>query len=285
MAAANKYKSLVLQRDTDSRVDTLTFNNPASLNALSPLMQDELLHYFQSLVDDDLMPRPGAEPQPRVVVLRGTGRAFCAGLDLKAGMQTTAETESKNFGPEMGPIASFRSQRRISEIVVRMRRCKQPIIAVLQGAVCGGGLALALGSDVRLATDTMKANVAMATIGLSGCDIGISYLLPRLVGASVAAEMMMTGRFLKAQRAHTLGFVSEVYPSMEELDKGLQALLKDMLGLGEFGLAMTKDGLNHALSSPSLEASVAMEDRQQVLAAFDGEFVQRVANFRKKSRM
>ena len=137
----------------------------------------------------------------RVVILRGAGRAFCAGLDLKAAQAVTA-----------GPVRDLRAQRHVSEIILRMRRCPQPIICLLHGAATGGGLALALAADVRIAAPSARMNVAMVRVGLTGCDVGISYFLPRAVGSSVAAELMLTGRFIEADRALRVGLVSDVVP-------------------------------------------------------------------------
>jgi enoyl-CoA hydratase len=104
--------------------------------------------------------------------------------------------------------ASLRAQRRISDLVMMMKRAPQPIIAAVQGAACGGGFALALGADVRIAGESARMNAAFIRIGLSACDIGVSYFLPRMVGASVAAELLLTGNFIDAARAERLGLVS-----------------------------------------------------------------------------
>src|SRR5690606_14511320 len=119
----------------------------------------------------------------RVVVLRGAGRAFCAGLDIK-------EATGVNRGDT---ATGLLRQRRISEIVMRMRRCPQPIVSLVHGAAAGGGFALALASDIRIAGQSARMNAAFIRIGLSACDIGVSYFLPRLVGVSVASELMLTG--------------------------------------------------------------------------------------------
>lgn len=173
---------------------------------------------------------------------------------------------------------------RLSELIVRMRKCPQPVIAVLHGATCGGGLALALGADVRVCARDMKANVAMATIGLSGCDMGISYHLPRVVGCGVAAELMMSGRFLTAERAERVGFANSVHADVDKAMAEALQLAKDMTGLNPMGLALTKSGLNAALSASSLESQVALEDRQQVLIATLPDFHNRAADFLAKKK-
>ncbi len=121
-----------------------------------------------------------------------------------------------------------------------------------------GGLALALASDVRLATKDFKANAAMATIGLTGCDIGISYFLPRHIGTSAAAEMMMTGRFLLADRGYNLGLLSSIHNTKAEMEAAGEDMVKDMLGLTEMALYLTKEGLQHSINASSLEQATAM---------------------------
>src|SRR5579872_1343702 len=177
-----------LKIEKEGAIDWVTFNRPDALNSLNITLVDELLDYFDKLCFDRMV---------RIVVLRGAGRAFCAGLDLKeSGRRRNVEGASKS-----GPSAGLDSQRRISEIVMRMRRCPQPIISLVHGPACGGGFAIALASDVRIAGSSARMNAAFIRIGLSACDIGVSYFLPRLVGTSVASELMLTGRFINAERA------------------------------------------------------------------------------------
>ncbi|MEM7250368.1 MAG: enoyl-CoA hydratase-related protein [Pseudomonadota bacterium] len=239
----------------------LTLNRPQRLNAMSGLMCDELTDYFHRLYTDHAV---------RVVVLQGKGRAFCSGFDLKDINEVSD-----------GPAAGMRAQRRVSEIVLAMRRCPQPIVALLHGAAAGGGLALGLASDVRIVADDVRMNVAMATVGLTGCDIGISYFLPRAVGSSVAAELMMTGRFIDAERALRTGLVSEV-STVAELGAAGEAMVEDMLKLSPLGLRLTKDGLNMSLAAPSLEHAISMEDRGQILCASAGYFEEGISAFREK---
>lgn len=257
--SAPAYDTLRLERR--EAVDWLTLNRPDRLNALSNTMIDELQDYFGRLQQDHAT---------RVVVLRGAGRAFCAGLDLK---------DPPPAGE--GPASGMRGQRRISEIMMRMRRCPQPIIALVSGAASGGGFALALAADVRIAAEDARMNVAFIRIGLSGCDVGVSYFLPRMVGMSVAAELMLTGRFIDAQRALRAGLVSDVVPAAELTAAG-ESLVSDMLATAPLGLRLTKEGLNMSIDAPSLESAVAMEDRQQILCAGSGDFREGVDAFLQK---
>jgi enoyl-CoA hydratase len=240
-----------------------TMNRPDRLNALNPKLVDELRDFFVGLY---------WRRDVRVVVLRGAGKAFCAGLDLK-------DRGGDNADRSVG--AGLTGQRKISEIVMAMRRCPQPIIACVDGAAAGGGFALALASDVRIATPSLKMNAAFIRIGLSACDIGVSYFLPRMVGSSVAAEYMLTGRFITAERAYQLGLVSKIVEA-SELETEARSFAADMLHATPLGLRLTKEALNHAIDAGGLEAAIAMEDRNQILCAQDGDFGEGVRAFLEK---
>jgi enoyl-CoA hydratase/carnithine racemase len=257
VAVETGYQTLRIERE--GALDWLTLDRPERLNAMDGRMCEELQDYFGGLY---------SRPATRVVILRGAGRAFCAGFDLKAAQEISA-----------GPARGMQAQRYVSEIILRMRRCPQPIIACVHGAATGGGLALALAADVRLAAPTARMNVAMALVGLTGCDIGISYFLPRAVGASVAAELMLTGRFIDANRALRTGLVSEVVAEAELADAA-RALAEDMLRLSPLGLRLTKEGLGLALGATSLETALAIEDRGQILCASAGYFEEGIVAFR-----
>ncbi|MGH0033970.1 MAG: enoyl-CoA hydratase/isomerase family protein [Myxococcota bacterium] len=239
----------VLRVEEKDRVAWLTLNRPEALNALDGALVGALRDYFGAL--------PGRQ-EVRVVVLRGAGRAFCAGLDLKDG------GGDESLGD--GPAAGLRLQRRISEIPMLMRRAPQPIVSCVQGPACGGGFALALASDVRIAGESARMNAAFIKLGLSACDIGVSYFLPRLVGASLASELMLTGRFIDAGRALATGLVSRVVPDAG-LETAARELVDEMLATSPMGLRLTKECLNASLDAGSLEQVIAMEDRNQILCA------------------
>jgi enoyl-CoA hydratase len=175
----------------------------------------------------------------------------------------------------------LRQQRTISELVLMMRRAPQPIIAAVHGAACGGGFALALGSDVRLAGESARMNAAFIRIGLSACDVGVSYFLPRMLGASIAAELLLTGNFIDAVRAERCGLVSRVVPD-GELEAAAQALADDMLRNSPLGLRLTKECLNASLDAGSLEQVIAMEDRNQILCTRSDDFREGITAFLQK---
>ena len=252
----------VLEIEEQDGVAWLTLNRPERLNALDDELMTVLREYFQQL---------SAQSSARVVVLRGAGRAFCAGLDLKARGKT----------PNRSVEAVLHSQKNVRDIMLAMRRCPQPIVSIVQGSASGGGFALALASDIRLATPDARFNAAFIRIGLSACDVGVSYFLPRMVGSSVAAEYLLTGRFMSAQKAERLGLVSQV-DELPALEAEARSLCADMLRATPLGLRLTKDALNFTIDAPSLEAAIAIEDRNQVLCTQTPDFDEGVRAFLEK---
>lgn len=241
----------------------VTMNRPERLNALNRKLVDELRDLFTGLY---------WRHDVRVVVLGGAGRGFCAGLDFK-------ERDDSNTRATVS--SGLTSQRKISEIVIAMRRCPQPIIAMVNGPASGGGFALALASDLRVATPTTRMNAAFIRIGLSACDIGVRYFLPRMIGASAASEFMLTGRFIDAERGRALGLFANVV-SEDNLENEARGFVKDMLHATPLGLRLTKECLNHAIDAGSLEAAVAMEDRNQILCAQGEDFREGISAFLEK---
>lgn len=236
----------VLQVEKRGAVEWASLNRPDNGNALSETMVDALVAYFEGLRDRE---------DVRIVVLRANGKHFCVGADLAG----DAFSETNRH-----PRAIWDVQRRIARIYLAMRKCPQPIIALVHGAACGGGFSLAMASDIRIAGQSAKMNAAYIKIGLTGCDMGSSYFLPRLVGTSVASELLMTGRFIKGPRALAVNLVSELVAD-EELEQAAQSYVDDMLRTSPMGLRLTKDALNVSVDAGSLEAAMAVEDRHQAL--------------------
>ncbi|RYH60127.1 MAG: enoyl-CoA hydratase/isomerase family protein [Alcaligenaceae bacterium] len=241
----------------------VTLDRPERLNAMNARMVVELNDFFGGL---------NARSAARVIVLRGAGRAFCAGLDLKE-MQGAGATRSVEDMLEV--------QKGLRDVMLAMRRCPQPIISIVHGSASGGGFALALASDVRLATPDARMNAAFIRVGLSGCDVGVSYFLPRMVGSSVAAEYLLTGRFLDSARAYALGLVSRV-DTQAAIEEEARAMASEMLGATPLGLRLTKDALSFTIDAPSLEAAIAIEDRNQVLCTRADDFEEGIAAFLEK---
>jgi len=242
-------------------VDWLTLNRPDSRNAINLAMTTELRDYFGGLFEDETV---------RIVVVRGAGKSFCAGLDIKEAGEVTGDQGP--FGGGMG------FQAYLAEVYLRMRRCPQPIVALVHGAACGGGFSFVMASDIRIAGESARMNAAYIKLGLSACDMGCSYFLPRLVGTSVASELMLTGRFIEAERALATGLVSAVVPD-DRLEEAAAPYLEEMLATSEMGLRMTKEGLNLSIDAPSLEAAMAIENRNQILCSSSDEFRERMRAF------
>ncbi len=258
------YETLRVERE--GALVWLTLNRPERLNAMSQGLIRDLQRFFGAITTDR---------SARVIVLRGAGRAFCAGFDMKE------ESSAPEDGLGDSVSGGMHMQRRFSEVTMRMRRCPQPIIGALHGAASGGGLALSCACDVRIVADTFRTNAAFVRIGLTGCDMGVSYFLPRIVGASIAAEMLLTGNFVDAARAEKIGLASRVVPEAE-LEATARALANDMLRNSPLGLRLTKECLNMNLDAGSLEQAINMEDRNQILCSRTHDFREGVQAFLEK---
>lgn len=235
--------------ELDGAVATLTLTRPARLNAMSPGLVDDL---HASL---DVLARSRAA---RVVILTGEGRGFCAGLDLQ---EYGKWTITEGLDSVEGGLAV---QERIASLMPRMREARQPFIAAVNGAATGGGLALALSCDVRYAAPTARFSVAFVKLGLSGCDVGVSYLLPRVVGSGHAYEMSLTGRLIDAQESLRIGLVNRVVP-VEELMPACRALADEICANTDYAVAMTKQVLGCNIDAPTLRTAIELENRTQVL--------------------
>ena len=253
------YRTIRVVRD--GAVDWLTLARPDRLNALNDCMVDELWDYFL---------RRQHDLQCRIVVLRGAGSAFCAGLDLKS---------RANPGERNRPVDGHDNRRAsLSGLVMLMRACPQPIVALVHGPACGGGFVLALAADIRIAGESARMNVAFVKLGLSGCELGTSYFLPRMVGLSVARELMMTGRFIGAARALATGLVSDVVPDAE-LTEAADALLADLLRTSPDGLRKTKETIELTLHINDLQSVMKLEEHAQHLCMQGPDFTEAITAF------
>ncbi|SDC21081.1 Enoyl-CoA hydratase [Geodermatophilus telluris] len=235
-------------------IAVLTLDRPERLNALSP----DLLRELHATLD-----RLAADPSVRVLVLTGAGRGFCAGLDLTA---YDMGGEGRR-GEEDSPQRRLALQQHIAALVPKLRGLPQVVVAAVNGPAAGGGLALALASDVRVAAASAVFGVAFVRLGLSGCDIGVSWLLPRLVGASRAFEMLLTGRLVDAAEADRTGLVSRVVPDGEVLDAALETA-RAVLANSPMGVRLTKEVMWSQLEVGSLQAGIDLENRTQILATY-----------------
>jgi enoyl-CoA hydratase len=241
----------------------LTLNRPDKLNAMTGELVQSLHDHLDAVAVD---------PEARVVILTGAGRGFCAGLDL-GGYGTAPHTA--HLGRTQ---AGFAVQKHIASLIPKMRSIPQPIIAAVNGPAAGGGFALVLGSDIRLAAQSAKFNAAFIRIGLSACDIGTSWLLPRLVGAARSQELMLTGRVFEAEEAYRIGLVVDLVDDHALLDAAITKA-HEVMRNAPFGVALTKEGMWSALEIPALQNAIDMENRQQIMASATADHREAMAAF------
>jgi enoyl-CoA hydratase/carnithine racemase len=255
--------STVLVTEPQPGVTQLRLNRPEKLNA----MNSELIEELHAALDD-----VASDRHCRAVVLTGAGRGFCSGLDL-SGYGTAPGAEGLDT-----VRAGFATQTHIATLIPRLRSLPVPVIAAVNGPAAGGGLALALGSDIRIAATSARFNVAFVRVGLSGCDIGVSWLLPRLIGASRAWELMLTGRIIDATEADHIGLVTRVVADDALLDAALET--SGLVAANSpWGVRMTKEVAWSQLEIGSLQAGIDMENRTQILSSFTGDHREAVAAF------
>jgi enoyl-CoA hydratase len=155
------------------------------------------------------------------------------------------------------------------------------VIAAVNGPAAGLGLALALGCDIRYAAPEAVFRAAFINIGVSNCDMGISWLLPRLIGASRSHELMLTGRRVDAEEAERIGLVADVVEQSLLLERALESA-QQIAALSPWGIRLTKQGMWSALEIPSERAAVEYEDRQQIMATFGSAVPEAIGAFLQK---
>jgi len=224
-------------------VVTLRLDRPQALNALTFEVYRELTDTFRALAG-----REGV----RVVVLTGTGRAFCTGGDVR-------DIIGELLGRDEKALLEFTTLT--CDLIRAMRALPRPIVASLNGTVAGAGAALALASDFRLAADTAKIAFLFVKVGLSGADMGAAHLLPRLIGLGRATELLMTGDFIDAAEAFRIGLYNRVVPAAE-LPAATAALTDGLVRGPLAGLAATKAALEAEVDM-DLEAALQAEARVQ----------------------
>jgi enoyl-CoA hydratase len=249
-------------------IAVVTLNRPEKLNALSR----ELVETLHATIDDI-----AANDECRVVVLTGAGRGFCSGLDL-----TDSDSASTGGGLEF-PRSGMRWQERIANLTAKIHRLRQPVIAAVNGPAYGGGLGIALACDIRIASESARFCTQFIKLGLGGCDIGVSYTLPRIVGAGPAFDMILTARVVDADEALRLGLVTRLSAGASLVDDAL-AVAETLCGYGEFGLESTKQVLWANLDASSLEAALHVENRSQILSSTGGAVARFSEEFRHRQR-
>jgi enoyl-CoA hydratase len=236
-------------------VAVLRLDRPRQLNALT----DDTVIEIGRLLD-----QVARDSKIRVLILTGEGRGFCAGFDLSlAGDAPRSE--------ELGETQAWMMrQESFASLVTKLRALPQPVIAAVNGPANGAGLGLALACEIRIAARSAAFNSAFVRVGMSSCDIGVSWLLPRCVGMSRAFDIMLTGRMVDAVEAERIGLVSEMVDDARLLPRALE-VARTIAANSAFGVWMTKRGAWANVESASLQGAIELENRTQILARTTGE--------------
>lgn len=237
-------------------------SRPERMNAITFTMFDEFLALQGQLRKDT---------DVRVVVLTGSGRGFCAGLDLDDAASL----------PAMSTTQMLAGQETWAAAIAGFYELPIPVIAAVNGPAAGAGMGLALSADIRIASHHAKFNAAFVKVGLSGGDVGTSWALPRLVGLARATEMSLTGRFVLAEEALRIGLVTSLTEPDELLPAAYQ-LAEAISSNSPFGMRLTKHVLHTNVDAPSLHAALALENRNQVLASRTTDMAEALSAFREK---
>ena len=254
---------LLLLDSPTPAVRRLTLNRPDQLNAMTAELCEELHVQLRAIT---------AERACRAVILTGAGRGFCAGLDLHGYGAAPGNDGSDE------PRDRLANQEHMSTLILALRALPQPVIAAVNGPAAGFGLALALGCDIRYAARQAVFRAAFVNIGVSNCDMGTSWLLPRLIGASRSHELMLTGRRVDAEEALRIGLVADVLDADALAERALAAA-EQIASLAPWGVRLTKRGMWAALEIPSEQAAIEYEDRQQIMATFGNAVPEAVGAF------
>jgi enoyl-CoA hydratase len=244
--------SVLLVDEPVDHVRRLTLNRPEALNAMNAELCEALHGELRAIA---------AERSTRAVILTGAGRGFCAGLDLH-GYGAAPNSDGSDEARDR-----LADQQHMSTLILELRALPQPVIAAVNGPAAGFGLALCLASDIRYASRDAVFRVAFINVGVSNCDMGTSWLLPRLIGASRAHELMLTGRRLGAEEALRIGLVAELTDGEALLQRALNGA-RQIASLSPWGVRLTKQGMWTALELPSQQSAIEYEDRQQIMGTF-----------------
>jgi enoyl-CoA hydratase len=258
--------TMLLIDEPTPQVRQLTLNRPDQLNTMNAELCEELHVALRTIA---------AERDCRAVILTGGGRGFCAGVDLHGYGAAPGNDGSDE------PRDRLANQQHMSRAILALRALPQPVIAAVNGPAAGFGLALALGCDIRYAASEAVFRAAFINIGVSNCDMAVSWLLPRLIGASRSHELMLTGRRFDAEEALRIGLVADVVEQSLLLDRALEAATQ-IASQAPWGIRLTKQGMWSALEITSEQAAVEYEDRQQIMATFGRALPEAVGAFLEK---
>lgn len=246
---------------------TVTLDRPAALNAINAELVQALHEVFTRVRHDSSI---------RAIVLTGNGKAFCAGLDLRGYGDPPGANEAEGIVQ-----SGLRLQQHVAELVDSLRSVRAPIIAAVNGPAAGAGMSLALLADIRLMSASATFHASFIRRGLSSADIGTSWLLPRLIGFSRAAQIMLTGRTIDAEEAERIGLVSSVEPDGELVGAALD-LAEAIAQNSPLGVWMTKEVMWSNLEVSSQRAAIDLENRTQILSSMTSDHREAVEAFLEK---
>jgi enoyl-CoA hydratase/carnithine racemase len=237
----------------ENEIAGITLNRPSRLNAIDGSLINGMDEALDALAGGEF----------RAAILTGSGRGFCAGADLSG----TGDAWTKS-GPHTPAFKiNYDAQVRLAELYLRLYELPIPVIAAVNGVAVGGGLAFALHCDIRIASQQARFGSVFIKAGFSSMDMGTSYLLPKIVGAGVARELMLTGRIIDADEAYRIRLVHEVVAPDQLMDAALK-MARSIAENNAYGVWQTKIGLNTALDAPSLRHAIEIENRTQILSGF-----------------
>jgi 2-(1,2-epoxy-1,2-dihydrophenyl)acetyl-CoA isomerase len=247
--------------ETEGGVGWIRLNRPEKMNAIGAVTRKQLGDAIKQAERDDAV---------RVVVLIGSGRAFCSGADV------TEMAQSGGGGMRTPEDVGNVLRNEYMPMLTRLRTMPKPVIAALNGPAVGIGASYALACDIRIAVPEAYLLEAFINIGLAP-DGGVSWLLPRLVGTGVAYEMFFTGKPLQAADAHRLGVINRLVPA-EKLEAEVRELANHLASQPRQAMAAAKRAVNHALES-SYEEALEFESYLQEAQAASPEFAEGVSAF------
>lgn len=240
--------STIALSEPEEHVLLVTLHRPDRLNAITAEMTQEL----GTVVDAVDLDR-----ELRAVILTGAGRGFCAGLDLTDnGVAPGAEGVNPT-------VAGFMWQDHLATLHERIHRSRKPWIAAVNGPAVGGGFAMTLACDIRFASTSARFGAVFVNVGVSNCDMGTSYFLPRLVGASRAAELMLTARVFDAPEALDMALVLDVVDDGTVVDRALETA-RQIKRVAPLSAWMTKETMWQTIDAPSLRHALDLENRTQI---------------------
>ena len=244
---------------THDGIGLIRLNRPEKMNAIGALTRQQLAEAIKQAERDEAV---------RVVVLTGSGRAFCSGADVTEMVQGAGLRTPEDVGNVL--------RNEYMPMLTRLRTMPKPVIAAMNGPAIGIGASFALACDIRIATPESYLLEAFVNIGLAP-DGGVSWLLPRLAGTGIAYEMFFTGKPLSAADAHRLGVINRLVPA-DRLEQEVRELAGQLAAQPRGALAGAKRAVTHALES-TFEQALEFESYLQEAQAASPEFAEGVQNF------